>query len=235
MFCGKRSKIEAFLNPKIVETNEKRHPIRTGNLFHWQYSFPYKSFDRVLCRSRLMKLVGSTSSFERTTFQKQVDNIVVRGRIDDLRILRTTQGKFSSLVEIKTTYKKYLWSREIEAAKQQLRLYLWILKDLLEAVKYPLWIRHYVEVYSQKTGYLIKRIPVEYNPNIEDWIRWALKVYQGLERMILPPFSYCRMCPHPVKTLCEYYPLRLEDKRMEKGLNPNYQTMPNLNDNIRSP
>jgi CRISPR/Cas system-associated exonuclease Cas4 (RecB family) len=215
-FCPKRSKIETFLNPEVVETNQKRHPIRTGNILHWQYSYPYKQFDRVLCRSRLMALVGSKTTFEKTTFWKQVDNIQVRGRLDDLRILRTLQGKFSSLIEIKTTYKKYLWSREIQAAVIQLQIYMWILKDLLILAKYPLWIRSYVEVYSQNTGYLMRRIPVTYNDQIEDWIRRALRIYQGLERMTPPPFSYCHLCPKPVKELCDWYPLMLEDKRSDK-------------------
>jgi hypothetical protein len=137
--------------------------------------------------------------------EKELDGYRIRGRLDDLNILLYNGNKYSSLIEVKTTSKKYLWRRELNAAIRQLQLYLWLYKEVLEYLGYPLWKRHYVEEYSQRNGRLIRRVAVEYYDDIEDWIRLAIRKFQGLERMEVPPESYCKICPKNVKVLCDWY------------------------------
>ena len=203
-FCPKRSKIENFHKSQptgagILEI------IRKGIKLHWQYSFPFKNFDRVLIRSKLKS--KSTNKYH--IFEKVLDGyIVVRGKYDDLRVIRCNGKKYVSLIEVKTTSKKYMWNREIKSAIRQLELYMWMLKEYLDNMGFPLWERSYVEIYSQKNGQLMKRIPVVYNDKIEDWIRAVVGVYYGLVKMNVPPFSYCKLCPISIKKKCDWYILR---------------------------
>ena len=175
-----------------------------GNKMHYIYSYPYKSFDRQLCRYRL----GMRANDRFGNFRKNLDeNIQVRGKYDDLRVLYnpSTQEKFVSLVEVKTTSKDRLWIPEQRAAVFQLQLYIWMLREHLEYLGYILWKHHYVEVYSQKTGNMMMRIQVHEDPQIEDRIRHIVKVFQGLERMTIPPREYCKICPRNIKVNCDWY------------------------------
>jgi CRISPR/Cas system-associated exonuclease Cas4 (RecB family) len=193
--CTKRSKIELFSK---FTNNYSTGAVATGNRFHHQYSLPYKDFDRVRCRAFLGEKV----------FSKQIDDIQIRGIYDDLKIVRYHDKKYASLIEIKTTAKPYLWTLEIKAAIRQLQLYMWIMKDDLEKIGYPLWKRGYVEIYSQHSGLLIKRIAVEYDYDIEEWVRSIVKQFKGLAKTSPPPYQYCKMCPVQVKKICDWYFLR---------------------------
>jgi hypothetical protein len=81
-------------------------------------------------------------------------------------------------------------------------------KEELEGLGYKLWKRSYVEIYSQKTGLLMKRVPVEYDSNIEKWIIQSVQVFSGLAPMNLAPYAYCRLCPIQVKKDCSYFAVR---------------------------
>jgi hypothetical protein len=164
-------------------------------MMHYQYSYSLKSFDRQLFLSQLPEVL-----------QGQVDNIIVRGKLDDVRVLfnPNSQEKFVSIIEVKTTSKRYMWSVEIQSAVFQLQLYIWLVKKLMK----PCWKlhkRHYVEVYSQHTGRLMKRVAVEEDPSIEDKIRYIVRAFQGLERVQIPHPSTCKLCPKNVKEACDWY------------------------------
>ena len=197
VFCPKRSKMEIFHRTYGITTKSGISAIKTGNRLHYQYSFPNKSFDRVLIRTKLNN--------KNKEYTKQVDNIVVIGHYDDLRVLRYNNAKFTSLVELKTTSKKYMWSVEIMAAVKQLQLYMWLMKEQLEKLGFPLWKRSYVEIYSQHTGRLMRRIPVEYDSNIEQWIRHVADCFRGLEKVSIPHIGVCRKCPKNVRDACDWY------------------------------
>lgn len=214
-FCVKRSKLEIFNNlAKIIPTNPKSSII-TGNRLHYEYSYGLKDFDRMVIRYRLDKFMVSSEN-RRRCFEKKIgNNVIIRGLYDDLRCLTYKDKKYTSLIEVKTTSKKYIWRREILAAVRQLELYMWMLKDILETIGYPLWKRSYLEVYSQKTGYLIKRIPVEYNDKIEEWILDVIDKFNGISRMEVPPKSYCKLCPNIVKRECSWYKVQFPKKAEE--------------------
>lgn len=203
-FCPKRSKLELFKRTKEIGTGSFG-AIAVGNRLHYLYSFPNKGFDRLRLRIKLNNLASLYKT--RRIFYKQVDDVIVLGLYDDLRIIRdvATNKKFTALIEVKTTSKKYMWGREIKAAVKQLQLYMWVLKEKLEYLGYPLWIRSYVEIYSQRTGRLMKSIPVQYDEGIEDWIRHVVRCFRGLEKVSPPNIKICKFCPKNVKENCDWY------------------------------
>ena len=125
-------------------------------------------------------------------------------------LLSNEVEKLVSFIEVKTTAKKYMWALEIEAAKRQLQIYLWMLKELCEQIGYPLWKRHYLEIFSQNTGVLLKRIAVEYDENIEKWLEGVVLQFLGLAPMTIGPYKYCQLCPKQIKEQCSYYFMRKE-------------------------
>lgn len=171
--------------------------MRRGSEFHFEYSCPYKSFSRRLLRHQLNETYGRV-------FEKQVDDVLIRGSYDDLRVLFNPNSgdKVVSLIEVKTTYKQRMWNCETDSAIFQLQLYIWLMKDAIEALGYKLHSRHWVEIYSQHDGRLLKRIPVYEDPDIENRIRHILRVWEGLEPMTYPNESTCKICPQNVKAEC---------------------------------
>jgi CRISPR/Cas system-associated exonuclease Cas4 (RecB family) len=197
-FCAKRCKLETFQKFSFYNQSDycfNPSSISRGNRMHYQYSYPLKSFDRQLFLSQLPEVL-----------QGQVDNIIVRGKLDDVRVLFNpdSQERFVSIIELKTTSKPRMWNVEIESAIFQLQLYIWLVKKLMR----PCWKlhkRHYLEIYSQRTGQLMKRIPVEEDPNIEDKIRYIVRAFQGLEKVQFPHRSTCRLCPKFIRSNCDWY------------------------------
>lgn len=204
--CSKRSKIETFNHKLARVPYSKESAIAKGKRLHKQYSYYLTDFDRtrVMSNLELYKVKGA--------FQKVIEMdecfVVIRGLYDDLRVLYYNCNTFVSFIEVKTTGKKYMWSLELKAAIRQLQLYLWLLKELVEVIGYSLWKRHYVEEFSQVTNELIKRFPVEEDPNIEDWIRNAVKQFLGLAPMKVASYQYCKICPRGVQSECSYYQMR---------------------------
>jgi hypothetical protein len=98
-----------------------------------------------------------------------------------------------------------MWSSEIASAIMQLQLYMWLMKDELDKQNYPLWKRGYVEIFSQKTGRLLKRVPVEYNNEIEKWILSVRDSFLGLEKVKVPSLRICKYCPRNIKQVCDWY------------------------------
>lgn len=172
--------------------------MRRGIELHEEYSTPYKSWDRRLLRYQLETEAGPV-------FRKQVDNIVVRGVYDDLRVLQDLRAarKLVSFIELKTTSRMMLRA-EIEAAIFQLQLYIWIMKDLIK----PPWVlheRHYLEIINQHTNRLVKRIVVFEDPGIEDKIRYIVRAFKGLEKIERTDKRRCYFCPRPIKERCEWF------------------------------
>jgi hypothetical protein len=195
-----RSKIECFTKLGHIETHGKG-AIYEGTKLHKMYNHFYRDFDAVRVRSML-------GGYKRI-FQKKIEpNIVVRGEFDNLRVIRYNNKKYTILLEAKTTSKKYMWAREVQAATKQLQLYQWLLKEELDKIGYPLWRRGYIEVFSQVDGKLIRRIPVEYDYDIENWIIEVVKQFQGLEKMDVPAYAYCKLCPRQIREHCSWFYIR---------------------------
>jgi hypothetical protein len=208
--CSKRSKIEVFtkFNNQFVSGT-----IAYGNKFHFNFSHPLKSFDRAKLRYTL-GMSDYNGNETRKVFKKQIEDVEVRGTPDDFRIYEYQGKKYTSLIEIKTTSLAYMWSLEVKAAIRQLQLYMYLMKDDLEKAGYPLWKRGYLEIYSQHSGKLIRRIPVEYDYEIEDWVREVINKFKGLSKVSPPAYSYCKKCPVQVKQKCDWYSLRKKEKEL---------------------
>lgn len=197
-YCPQRSRIECFTNLGRIRNIDPKGAIAAGIKAHWMYNKIYRNFDRLVLKERVPDGV----------YEKDLDNITIKGQYDEVRIVNYNGKKYSSIIELKTTGKKYMWSREVKAAIKQLQLYMWIMKEHLEEAGFPLWKRGYLEIFSQKNGDLIRRIPVEYDYAIEDWIRDSVKKFQGLSPVRIPPIAYCKLCPKQVKEVCPWYQVR---------------------------
>jgi hypothetical protein len=208
MFCPKRSKIQLFNNPQI--SGKEHGAVSKGIKLHKQYEYMMYNigFDRTLVKYKL----GWTPL---KVFEKQVKdtNIIIRGIPDDIRVIRTKDGtKYTVLIEVKTTGRRMI-KREIYVAMKQLQLYMWLLKDKLEQIGFPLWKYGIVEVYSQKTGDLLKRYSVIYDDNIEEWIKHVVKTFTG-EQPLKAPYDihYCRKCPEAIRNVCSWHEM-MKDER----------------------
>ena len=196
----------------------KNSPRIEGNRLHKQYSYFNRDFDRVRVTQFLQSL------FINHAMQLKIDykdfKVILRGIFDVLRILRYKGQKYISFIELKTTAKRILWNKEILCAIKQLQLYIYMITELagdkLAKMGYKIWVRHYVEIFSQKTGYLLRRVTVQADNSIRDWIEDTVKVFMGLKRMTFSNFAYCRLCPIQVRKLCSYYEKRKESKHMER-------------------
>jgi hypothetical protein len=200
-FCPRRSKIQLFNNP-IVSIKDKG-AVSKGIRLHQQYErmMCNVGFDRTLVKYKL----GWTPL---KVFEKQVKdtNIIIRGIPDDLRVIinKKDNTKRTVLLELKTTSRKMI-KREIYCAMKQLQLYMWLLKEKLEDIGFPLWKYGIVEIYSQ-TGELIKRYSVEYDEYIEDWIKYVVKTFIGEQPLKIPyNTNYCRKCPEAIREKCSWY------------------------------
>jgi hypothetical protein len=109
---------------------------------HYAYSNRPTSPDREIL---LYKLRTSFND----VFEKQVVTgqyvVHVRGKFDDLFI---NDDGTVSFVEVKTTGKKYICRGDVESAKFQLQIYLWMYKDASK-VRLSASENHYVCFYSQ--------------------------------------------------------------------------------------
>lgn len=212
-YCPVRSKIEVLNKNRNFTTINKA--MIKGTRMHVLYSLPNKSFDRLLVKGRLRRY-SRINKYGIRVFDKEIQTkeyiIRVTGIYDDIRIVKVKGKKYTVLIEVFTTSKKYVWTHEIRTKVRQLELYMWILKDLLEKIEYPLWDRGYVEIYSQNTGNLIKSIPVKYNEDIEEWIKHTVEGYMGLTSVKIPPFKYCKYCPKHIRKVCSWYKIRKGEK-----------------------
>jgi hypothetical protein len=170
----------------------------------------YRSFDGDRCKALLNRKV-SNSTRGHPVFKKQLgEDIVIAGMYDSLMVLTDNGKKYTILLELKSTTKKGLNTGELRVAIKQLQLYMWLLRENLEEIGYPLFKVSYLEIVSQKDGKFLKRIPVPYDDKIEDWIRNLVNKYRGLEKIDVPPYAYCKSCLPQVKNMCQYYKIRRE-------------------------
>jgi len=193
--CPSRARIEGL---NKVKNTKSTHAMKKGIQFHFEYQLPYKSLDRRI----LLYQLKYPRIYERT-----IEDILVRGIFDDLRILiHYCEGRLSrktvQIIELKTTSKDRLYTNETEAAIFQLQLYIWLLKPILEDLSYQLHDYHLLEVYSQKDGSLIKRIPVTEHDNIEEVILHIVNTWKGLEALAYPEEYMCKRCPRSIKEAC---------------------------------
>ena len=200
-FCPKRSYITIF-NKDSLEyekyTSKNKYMVK-GTQMHQSYSSWSRSFDR-------LKVLYDLKYNVPLPYVRNLDNIQIRGIFDDIRIIRDTRSneKYVSFIELKTTHRKRLWSNEINSGVFQLQLYLWILRPYLEKLNYKLHTRHYLEIYSQVTNKLLKRIIVTEDKDIEDRIRDIVKVFLKEKAMSYPQKYICKRCPKVIRSKCSY-------------------------------
>jgi hypothetical protein len=96
------------------------------------------------------------------------------------------------------------------------------MKPVLEQLGYKLNGIHYLYVFSQKSGELIKTVNVEEMPDIEALIKYIVDSFRGLAKMTIPPRVVCRHCPKCVKAVCSWYP---EIMRKPQTLNSRLRTI----------
>jgi hypothetical protein len=206
-FCTHRVKLESFGNLAKIPNSNNYSAIAQGNKLHAEYNSIRVDFDTERVKKGLEQWIVK-SKHGRDVFTKSTGNTTIVGMYDKLKVIQEDGKKYTALIELKTTNKPYMWSREVLSAIKQLELYQWLLKENLEILEYPLYKHSFVEIYSQSTGYLIKRIEVPYNDNIEEWITHVVNKLLGLERQEIVPYKYCLMCPRQVKSACSFYALR---------------------------
>ena len=183
--------------------NSERAMVK-GTEMHESYNSWAKSFDRmqVLYDLKYSAKLPYTRGFITPEY-----SIQMRGLFDDIRVIRDvhTNQKFVSFVELKTTSKRTMWRCEIDSAILQLQVYLWIMRPYIERLGWRMHSRHYVEIFSQKTGKLIKRITVYEDPDMIERICYILRAFQGLEKVTYPHKSTCLICPKYIKKECDWF------------------------------
>lgn len=204
-FCPKRCKIELFnqlINSWDGQTNKA---MVKGTEMHSSYNSWAKSFDRmqILYDLKYSAKLPYTRGFITPEYSVQM-----RGLFDDIRVIRDTHSneKLVSFVELKTTSKQRMWSCEVDSAILQLQIYLWIMRPYIERLGWQMHSRHYVEIFSQRSGRLIKRITVYEDPDMQERICYILRAFQGLEKVQFPSkSSVCRICPKYIKSECDWF------------------------------
>lgn len=206
--CPNRSRLQAL---RKVGKPKYGNPLKIGKEMHWEYSCPYKSFDRRKVRYDLKY------GRDDPAFTREVDGHVIAGVYDDLRVLSVySRGKLVkkvvSFIEVKTTSRSSLWIDQEKVAIFQLQIYLWLLKPYLKKLGYELHSRHYVEAYSQRDGRMMKRIVVRENIYIPFIFKEMFKEWKGRGNPLYstggmppnhPPKWVCKNCPKYVKKECE--------------------------------
>ena len=179
--------------------------METGTKLHKLFSIGNRGFhhDRLV-----QNLMPNTA-----TYTKQIDNIVVTGAYDDLKVNVRDAIRTTSIIELKTTTKKVLLAGEINCAIRQLKLYMWLLKDNLAILNYPLDTYSYVYLLDQKTRSITTTIPVMYDDGIEDWIRSVTSIIKDLNRAKPSSYVYCRACPIQTREMCYVYQRRMKVKQ----------------------
>lgn len=199
--CPKRSKILLLHNPE--PKGESSEAVKEGIRLHEQYPYIvyHFTFDRRLVKYKL----GFPRIFEKK-INIEGEEHTIRGVPDDIRVLfiPETKKKYVMIMELKTTTrKKYI----LKPAIKQLQIYMWLMKEELERIGFPLWKKGMIEVYSQKTGECIKRISVDYDENIEQWIKQAILGILGLHPVKTPSYKTCKYCSKNIKEKCDWYKL----------------------------
>jgi len=224
--CPKRAKIQY----KGIAQKYVSGAMAKGTEMHREYSVPYKSFDRRVLVYRLMNQYGRVHKRVLETDDKIIE---LAGVPDDYRVLNHwSSGKLGNhsinlstdqissdrkhgmrlvkktvaLIEVKTTRKKRLWSNEVASAAFQLQLYVWLLRPHLERFGYEIHNRHYLEMYSQYDGRLLRRLVVQglATSTIEGMISDAIDSFRGLKPMSIPPRHVCKRCPKNIREVCDW-------------------------------
>ena len=193
--CQRRARIEGL---RLVKENQGSNYMAKGNKMHKQFSFPYGSGERRFFRSQLYGKYGQV-------FTRTLDDIELAGRPDDFKV-EVKDGKFLvSIIEVKTTSKPRLWFDEINMARLQLQLYIYLMEPYIKGLEteehYEIGNDHEILVYSQKTGQLIKRVPVVEDWEITEKIKHVIKSWRE-GPLTYPPRWICKGCPKVIKNRC---------------------------------
>lgn len=197
--CPKLAKIVCFKEYDYVPNVNKNKYMQKGSEIHEELHGKYsewKSLDRICLRYQL-------GIDENRVYELQVDDWVLRGYCDDVRVIfnKKTQQRYVVLIETYTTSKDHVWELEAQAKVSQLEYYISMYKPMIESLGWILWKRHYVEIRAQSDNHLMKRIPVK-EIDIAEKIRHVKKTWQGLEPSTYPPEWYCKKCPKYIKKKC---------------------------------
>lgn len=111
-FCSKRSKIETF-SPQSAKTSFKGNiAISEGNRLHKDFSkymMQYKSFDAMRVKALLQKKL-KLSTHGHPIYEKQLDDIILKGMFDDLTVVTSKEDSFSTWMKklYPSEYDKYI-------------------------------------------------------------------------------------------------------------------------------
>jgi len=202
--CPRRVRIEIEGNIKYTEYCRNNGFMKNGTIMHRDLSSWARNFDRLKLRYDLLHTLGDVFT---KSIMVENEQYVISGIPDDYRVIRDvkTNKKYVSILEFKTTFKKRMWSNEIEMAKLQLMLYIWIMRPYIEQLGYTLWKRHWLEIYSQKSKRLIRRVPVYEDIEMDKRVKYMIEALLGLHPITLPPEYLCKHCPEPIKDVCGRY------------------------------
>jgi len=211
--CDNRSRLETFYPKNSKFSKKGKGAIAEGNKLHFLYSSISTDFEREVVKANLDKFTKLSGNHHKI-FSKRYKDVEITGMYDDLQIITQGEKTFTSLLELKTTSKPYMSFRDIRVAIRQLQLYMWLLKDLLEELGYPLWQYGYVEVFSQKTYKKLRSFPVKYDPHIEEWLDNVIEKLKGRTRLVGPTsLKICFSCP--MRDSCNlYYTRRVENGKI---------------------
>lgn len=196
--CPKLAKIVCFKEYDYIPSITNKY-MQKGTEIHEELhgnKVERRPFDEICLRYQL-------GIDELRVYEFQVDDWVLRGRCDDIRVIfnRKTQKKYVVLLETYTTSKDHVWELEAQVKISQLQYYIAMYKPMIESLGWTLWKRHYVEIRSQKDQHLMERIPV-YEIDVPEKIRLIKRTWNGEEPSKYPPKWYCKKCPKYVKKKC---------------------------------
>jgi hypothetical protein len=185
--------------------------ITKGNQLHKYDSLFAKSFDRRILVYKIQVLLGKSTiiPLDKITVSRVVNNIEVRGRLDNFRVLLNIKngvlvGKVVSFYELKTTSKPYVSREMIDSARLQLQLYLWLFRPILEKLDYKMHSRHYIEFRSQDGNRLMMRVSVKEDPMMGEHICDIIASWEGLKPSHYPNPRKCKSC-HADRLKCSMF------------------------------
>ena len=205
--CPIRSKLLAL--GKVPSVTGGTRAKEEGIKRHKAYSVLYPSY----YKDQLRKDVP----FMDKIFERWLGDDLIVGCIDNVRVLPVYNGQKIlrlevALIEFKTTTKKWIPKIDREVAKDQLRIYLWLVGPEFRKAGWTLRKRHWVEWYSQSPNRLKFRESVCEDPKIESDLARRLDSFYGQAPIGHPLMmgereaqKICNTCPKEIKEGCTFY------------------------------
>jgi len=125
----------------------------------------------------------------------------ISGHMDELKV---NDDHTIHLIDYKTKKSGYVTYYALAPAMFQLQIYAWILKPVLDLLKYKITIAHLVFLTQKGKMLGTKAVPLDYE-SIENEIRDVIKQFRKKPKDMIPPARYkCRYCAKIYKEKCPY-------------------------------